>query len=365
MTNRERLERCFDRAEQGEALTLGFFGGSITMGSLASSDEKCYCCLVCEWWKERFPGAEIACVNGGIGGTDSLFGVSRVNEDLLMYRPDLVVVDFSVNDEATLFCQETFEGLLRRILTAPSAPAVIVLNNVFYDTGESAQDLHNAVAAHYGIGSVSIRDTIWKMVRDGRIRREEISPDGLHPNDRGHRMVADEIIRYLDKVSEGRTADASVRASLCAPQTDQLPEPLTADRYEKAVRLNITDSCPELMGFRADAAEKMGHRDFFRNGWTGRRLGERIRFQAECSCIAVQYRKTIDHPAPVAQLILDGDSAHPLILDANFGETWGDCLYLQKVLDHGARKLHTVEIVISGTHADDRKPFYLLSLITA
>lgn len=55
----------------------------------------------------------------------------------------LATVDFSVNDDANEFFEETYEGTLRRlfVLAAPSAPAVVVLNNVFYDTGKNAPDV--------------------------------------------------------------------------------------------------------------------------------------------------------------------------------------------------------------------------------
>ena len=36
-------------------------------------------------------------------------------KDLMRYRPDFVVVDFTVNDEATEFFQETYEGVIRQV----------------------------------------------------------------------------------------------------------------------------------------------------------------------------------------------------------------------------------------------------------
>ena len=52
------------------------------------------------------------------------------------------------------------------------------------------------------------------------------------------------------------------------------------------------------------------------------------------------------------------------ILDGNFEENWGDCLYLEPVLHHGENKMHTVEIEIINDETEDATPFYLLSLIT-
>ena len=119
------------RAENGEELTIGFLGGSITQGSLATIHENTYAYRVFTWWEKTFPNARFNYVNGGIGGTTSHYGVSRAVTDVLMYQPDFVIMDFSVNDDANEFFQETYEGATRKILSWPSAPALILLNNVF------------------------------------------------------------------------------------------------------------------------------------------------------------------------------------------------------------------------------------------
>lgn len=48
----------------------------------------------------------------------------------------------------------------------------------------------------------------------------------------------------------------------------------------------------------------------------------------------MQFRRTIQRPAPQAQLVMDGDTAHPILLDGNFDEDWGDSLALTPVLHH-------------------------------
>ena len=48
---------------------------------------------------EDISKSKTALCKWGIGGTTSHYGVSRVVTDMLMYQPDFVVVDFSVNDE--------------------------------------------------------------------------------------------------------------------------------------------------------------------------------------------------------------------------------------------------------------------------
>lgn len=363
----EKIKQCMRRAAAGGELTLGFFGGSITQGSLATQEAYTYARRVFAWWEENFPQAEFHYVNGGIGGTTSHFGVSRVQEHLLMYAPDFVVVDFSVNDEAQegAFFQETYEGLLRRILSAPSQPAVLVLNNVFYDTGVNAQDYHNAVAGYYGVPHVSIRDTVYKEICDGVYKKEDLTSDNLHPNDEGHRLVAQEIIKLLARCKQdlenGRQGENPCGQR---PEYALLP-PLTANAYEHALRLTIANSSPKLSGFRVDAREKCGCLDHFKNGWIGKAVGDKICFEVTASCIAVQYRKTIRKPSPVAKVTLDGNAQQAQVLDGNFDEDWGDCLYLQPILHHGMYQAHRVEIEITEAQEPVAMPFYLMSLIIA
>lgn len=353
-----RLKECMKRAENGEKLTIGFLGGSITQGSLATKPENTYAYRVYKWWEKTFPAAEFFYVNGGIGGTSSHYGVARAVTDLLMYEPDFVVVDFSVNDNADLFFQETYEGVIRKLLKWPSHPAIVLLNNVFYDTGMNAQEYHNAIGDRYGIPHVSIKDTIYREMKAGVYTREELTPDGLHPNDKGHELLAKEICAFLNKVKESDAVETI---------TEDIPEPMTENAYENASRLTIREITPELDGFRADTEEKKGHLDHFKNGWIGENAGDAICFETNASCIAVQYRKTVHKPARKAELILDRNEKDKLILDGNFDEDWGDCLQLDTVLHHGEKKQHQIEIRILPEQDETKEmtPFYLMALITA
>lgn len=364
-----RLKNLMKRAANGESLVIGFLGGSITQGSLSSTPKNCYAYLVYEWWKKSFPNAAFSFVNGGIGGTTSHYGGARAWKDVLCYRPDIVTVDFSVNDDANEFFEETYEGMLRRLLTAPSDPAVVVLNNVFYDTGKNAQDYHNRIADHYGIPHVSIKDTVYPDVESGKIVRADITPDNLHPNDKGHRLVADEICKLLDsikaEVEEETIAGENIEGKSTKTEASVLlPAPLTENAYEHSRLIQIQDNEAILDGFLVDPIEKKGMLDIFKNGWTAAHTNDRISFEIECSCLAVQYRKSVQQPVPKAKAVIDGDEAHAVILDGNFTEDWGDCLYLEPLLHHAEKKVHRIEITVTDAK-DIVRPFYLVSLIVS
>lgn len=356
--NLARIKAVMKRAKAGEALTVGFLGGSITQGSLATAPNLCYAYHVYEWWCRTFPEAEFKYINAGIGATDSQFGCARAESDLLAYEPDFVIIEFSVNDSSTPHFLETYEGLVRKVYGCRKQPAVLLVHNVCYDNGANAQLMHGKVARHYELPSVSMQSCIYPELVAGRIENREITPDDLHPNDKGHALVASVITYYLDKIAG--ELDVPEEAPIV-----ELPQPLTQNAYEDSIRYCNQNSKPEVSGFTKDDAAQEVITDIFKNGWTATEKGARIAFDIEGSCIGVQYRKTIQLPAPIARLTIDGDEEHALTLDANFDETWGDKLVLDTAMEHGTKGRHHVVIEITETHEDDKLPFYLVSVIAS
>lgn len=357
--NWHKLKKCMKKAASGQTITVGFLGGSITQGSLSSTPETCYAYLVYEWWKKKFPKSEITFINAGIGGTTSQFGVSRVEDHLLKYAPDFVLIEFAVNDDNTEFFEETYEGLIRRTLSDKCAPAVMLMNNVKYDDGVNAEEMHLKVAEAYELPMVSMKNTIWSEIESGRISNREITPDDLHPNDAGHKLVAQVITDFLDRVYE----DSGTEEAPSNFGENTLPDPVTENAYENSVRYQNYNSAPTVQGFKADEDPQNDIREIFRKGWTAWKEGNKISFTINCTGVAVQYRKSVKQPTPIAKVVVDGKEDQAVILDGNFEEDWGDCLYIDTITRHMQPGDHTVEITITKAHEDDAVPFYLVSVI--
>ncbi len=354
--NLYRLKQLMKRASQGGRMTMAFLGGSITQGSVSTQDTNCYAYLVYDCFVKRFPRTAFTYVNAGVGGTTSQFGAARVEEDVLLYKPDFVCIEFSVNDENTDFFKETYEGLVRRVYGNICEPAVLLVHNIRYDTGESAEEKHREIGTYYDLPSVSMKAAIYPEVVSGAIKAYQITPDGLHPNTDGHGLLAEVITGFLDKVYIRMQEEEQPGGRL---------KPLTANAYEHARRYQNHNSTPVCEGFTADNRFKKYVNDMFRCGYTACDKGARIVFEVEGTEIAVQYRKSVKKPAPVAVAVLDGDEEHAVTLDANFEETWGDCLFITTLAHHIEPGRHTVEIRLEETHENDAVPFYLACVITS
>lgn len=355
--NLDRLKKLMKRAQAGESLTLGFLGGSITQGCLASLPNLCYTYRIYEWWCKTFPDAKFTYVNAGIGATNSQLGVARADMDLLSKKPDFVITEFSVNDEPEEHFKETYEGLIRKVYASETKPALLIVHNVYYHNGGNTQLYHSCVGRHYQIPCISMQSSIYPEVVSGRIPNREITSDDLHPNDKGHELVASVITHFLDKVL----------GEIDSPEepAPELAAPITPNTYEDSTRYQNYNYEPVSDGFTKDTSEQRDITDCFKNGWTATEQGAKITFEIEAKGISVQYRKSVNQPAPIAEVVVDGDTEHAVLLDANFDETWGDKLELDTITEHGELKKHKVEITLVQTHADDVVPFYLVSVIGA
>lgn len=373
----KRIKECFKKAEVGQEITVGFLGGSITQGACSSVHETCYAYLVYDWFRKTFPATKINYINAGIGGTTSQYGVARVKKHLLQYSPDFILAEFAVNDDNSDFFRETYEGLVRVILSDTNKPALLLMNNVRYDNCVSAEDMHLQVAKNYDVPMVSMKSTILPEILSGAIPNRDITHDDLHPNDAGHELVANVITSYLNKIYDEMKseADKSLRNSKCCENGNiqasdkntnndiNLPEAISINGFENSTMYQADNANPKLDGFVADNEKQNGILDIYKNGWMASNKGDKITFEIEGTSIAVQYRKSVNQPTPIATVIVDGVISSKKMLNGNFDEDWGDCLFIDTVANHISDGKHIVEIEIIEAHEDDKVPFYLVSVI--
>lgn len=194
-----RLGRFLARAERGETLIVGGIGGSITEGASATSQKKRYLNRFSARLAERYPAARFPVVNAGIGASGSLFGSFRAAGDLLGHRPDLILIDYAVNDAADPELALSYEGLLRQCLGAERSPAVVALF-MFNEAGENRQEQQLPALRHYGVPALSIRDALWPLMTAGQMTWRDYSPDAVHPNDAGHDFIAQLLMRLLSDI---------------------------------------------------------------------------------------------------------------------------------------------------------------------
>ena len=345
------LAAVLRRAEDGEDITVALIGGSITMGTVSegSRDEgfperKPYAQIFREWWEKRFPRAHITFVNAGIGGTDSYLGVHRAGKDVLDKNPDAVLVEYSVNDEPEGFYRESYDCLVRHLLSAPSHPAVMLLF-MGQTSRATARDVHAAVGRAYRLPMVSCTDVFNAMMDGGVFSAGELSGDVVHPSALGHAVTGEILWRFLNGVYARRNAGGEAGR----------PDVTGKDKYNGAAILTGASTVPEEMGSFVPGSKN----EFFRRGWTSFAGGEGIVFRTFFKNLGVLYLKTVDGLGGKADVLVDGRRV--CTLDADFTGGWGNAITAAEVCAGAADGEHYV--TVRPTEAG--KKFVLLGLMVS
>jgi lysophospholipase L1-like esterase len=300
-----RLQRLLARARRGENIVVGVIGGSITQGAVTSTAEKRYGNLVAAWWREKFPRITVTFVNAGIGATGSDYGALRVQRDLLARKPDFVIVEYAVNDSNTQVSAETLEGLLRQILNQPNQPAVGLLF-MMNRAGGSAQEWFVKVGNHYALPMISYRDPLWAEIQAGRMTWRDISPDEVHPNDRGHSYAARFVTSFLDQAWKTLPADDALAA------VPLVPAPRFSDLFEQVALVEAEALKPLTnSGWSFDATNHC---------WKSDQPGSTVEFEIEGQVVFTMHY-VVRGPMGRARVSVDGTTASEL--EAWFDQTWG------------------------------------------
>lgn len=329
--NKARLAHAMKKAQNGEEVTVGVIGGSITQGSSASSTATCYASLFYNWWQTKFPNAKINFVNAGIGGTDSYLGVHRVDEQLLSYKPDAVIVEFSVNDTDRTMNKYSYDSLVRKILSCDSNPAVMLLFTTMED-GSSMQNVHKEIGAAYDLPMLSYHDAVYPEVAARNLIWKDISPDNIHPNDAGHDIIGQIVSRYLDGIYNELDSITEEPSPFTA-------EALTKDYYVNAKMLSAADiTATSSEGF--EVVEKDFY-DQFHNNWKTT-AGGTLTFDVECRNLGVFFMCTTDGKSGTYEVYVDGERKGKL--EADFTGGWGNYGTTKQVKLANDVEKHTVEI---------------------
>jgi len=189
MGNTYRLAQKLTAAENGESLTVAYLGGSITEG-------KNYTTPFSNYLKNTFAKGSFKEVNAGMSGTSSVVGLVRSEKDIVSQNPDIIFLEFSVNDHEDIMYKKCFESCIKKFLDMPNEPAVCVLITRARG-GFSSQSQMYPIGKNFNIPVISMDDALTKAFNSGFLQTSDYYTDDYHPHQKGGQLVADCMAYYV------------------------------------------------------------------------------------------------------------------------------------------------------------------------
>lgn len=251
---RSGLPNTLAKLDSGSPLLVGFLGGSITQ----NAEPHGFVSALKDHLVGRFPESRIRTLNAGMASTDSAWGAKRIDWDLLAEKPDLIFVEFAVNDGDRDSARD-MERIVRKIHEANSEAEVVFI----YTTSDSAFrklskgklppaiDNHEKVASHYGIPSVIFGSDLFEKIRSGEWVWTDFSEDVCHPTRKGYKSYNRDFVAALDELLR---AEKSKQVEFPAPMVSdfELRPPVRV-----AAPIAETKMVADSAGQKSRSAERM------------------------------------------------------------------------------------------------------------
>lgn len=245
-------------------------------------------------------------------GTDALMGQYLTERYLADNPPDLVFVEYAVNQMPTSSPSIAYESLLRRLLSFPTKPAVIPIMCCMQN-GASAAAVLNRICETYGLPLISIADGLRTIPWDA------YSDDTVHPNDSGHAHIAAAVQLLLQNTVRPLPECALPQPMLGAELLTCLPMDILTG--------GLRQSSPYLQLFADDDAVLLTP-DY-----------PTLAFAVSGQAVLLCYRQSADVDTANAILTINGHS--PTSIHARVLSGWGNPMLCRIPLPAGT---HTVQL---------------------
>lgn len=324
-----RMADVFQKAQNGEDITVAYIGGSITEGYNAGTTEF-YAKTCTDLLQSYFPDITVTGVNAGISGTPSLLGNLRLERDVLSADPDIVFVEFAVNDGQTAEYKNAYESLVRTLLTQDKDIAVVLLFTVL-DSGYTCQEHMSQIGENYGLPMISVHDSVYEEIEAGRMTWQDYSDDQSHPNAYGHKCITDFVDNYYQKV-------LPVAAENAGEVDKNLPAPVFSGKY---MNMHYMDSA-NMENVELDNFIQYDTHGNFHNGWFYKSTdGGSMKFTLNCSVLEMVFKANNSEKYGTADIYIDGVKTSSV--SSNMADGWNNPVTAYLIDDDSSAE-HTVEI---------------------
>lgn len=181
------------------------FGDSITEGY---GIKKNFVSILSTRIAKEYPTLELRTVNAGMSGDNSRDGLYRLERDVLECNPDLVTVNFGVNDAFSGISVSQYEDNLRKIagrIAASGCEKIVLLSCEaipekwaekqvlpYWDAMEDAAEKTGCIYA-------DVHGRWLAELMSGRPESELLIPGDMHPNEEGHRIIAEAVWQAIEE----------------------------------------------------------------------------------------------------------------------------------------------------------------------
>lgn len=325
MGNNYRLLNILNRKNE---INVAFVGGSITQGWNGKKIiEDNYTRRIYSYLCDEHPDKKFNYTNLSTASANSFIGLSIVSKNTVTSMPDIVFVEYAVNNECSQEHIISYESLVYRMINMPSHPAVILvfmINQSFY----TSQGYMKKIGEHYRLPMISIADSLKNLITQKKVEWTDYSDDWIHPNEKGHQFVTDCIKYYFEQI-----------------KNQPLDDDFSADKPLYSLEFSEYKPVKAQECITSNGFEYINAGEFFDSGLSYKCDTENpfVKFEADFKNLFVSYLHDKSDRFSDADVYVDGQKAAVLQGKSIYG--WGNVV-LKRVYGLNQCRHHTVEVKV-------------------
>ncbi len=353
--NNHLIKQVLKKLRTGDQVIISAIGGSVTEGAGPAVYTEGYAYQFKDMFIEKYAAdkSKVKFIPAGIGGTPSPMGLIRYEKDVVKaagQHPDLLIIEFAVND--WLECSKTraMEKLVRNALE--NNTAVIMLYAAA--TYQNQQGQISLVADFYKLPQVSISNGLAgsgvNQEKDSKIYYS----DFVHPTKNGHTYMARCLINLIDEIDASETDSPF---ELPAGYRNENPfESFTtifADTQDKNVSITaggFTQKDTEIQAYLH------GGKCFPENWKNDGSSSQAFKMELSCKSLIMVYKNANNTSFGKYEVYIDGKLQNTYAGHEEGG--WNNCMVVM-IIDEASSAKHTVEIKPAA--AEEEKAFTILA----
>jgi len=358
--NTYRLKKVIEKLRAGQEVYIAALGGSVTEGAGPKDYKDGYAYQFNKKLKEAYTsnkGANVYFNGAGLSGTPSTLGLVRYESDVVQvlgHNPDLLIIEFAVNDDGSEATARAFEALVRNALLANDECAVIALYSAA--TYGNTANQKKGIAEYYGIPQVNVLSLVQRATSANDFAKQDYYTDSVHPTKEGHEVQADCLMNLLAKTDAAPAEEAKA-----VPEAWNKAKPLTNFTRILGDDDNVKITAGSFNGVdnSTQSIKKTGKGNFPKN-WHHTSGSDSFVMKINCKALIFTYKEQgswLSEKFGKADIFVDGVKV--ATYDGGKSGGWCNCVP-SYIIDEEKAADHTVEIKMAD--GDEGKGFTIVAM---
>ena len=197
------INNTLNKLKSGEKVQIVALGDSLTYGWMTQYGFLDYLEILI---KKKYPDSQFVIINKGVPGDTAIDGLQRLDRDVIRLSPDLVFIQFALNDAYSGFAindfQKNIESIIVKIKDKLNSEIALLTSVAIHDNtmNKVADEFYAKISESgekYNLPVIRVHEYWKKKISSGIKHSQLVQYDGVHPTNKGYELMGEAVFELF------------------------------------------------------------------------------------------------------------------------------------------------------------------------